>query len=85
MTATTTRRPNARGEPGGTWNRHGTSALEFPGAPILIAFLTNSDRLFKHAPVVGRSLARAAVGEGLAPSLHPEAKLGAELFETTRR
>ncbi len=40
--------------------------------------------LFKHAPALGRELARAALGEGLAPSLHPEAKLGAELFEPSR-
>ena len=37
---------------------------------------------FKHAPALGRALARAALGEGLAPSLQPEAKLGAGLFES---
>jgi len=33
--------------------------------------------LFKHAPWVGRALAGAALGDGLEPILHPEAKLGA--------
>jgi sarcosine oxidase len=42
------------------------------------------NRLFKHAPALGRALARAALGEGIAPSLQPEARLGAELFETSR-
>jgi sarcosine oxidase len=36
----------------------------------------------KHAPALGRAPGRAALGGGLAPSLHPEARLGAELFES---
>ena len=62
------------------WHPDGFAAWEVGG---LVIFAGN--RLFKHAPAIGRALARAAVGDGLAPSLHPEAKLGAELFETTRR
>jgi sarcosine oxidase len=62
------------------WHPDGFAAWEVGG---LLIFAGN--RLFKHAPAIGRALARAAVGDGLAPSLHPEAKLGAELFETTRR
>jgi sarcosine oxidase len=41
--------------------------------------------LFKHAPALGRALANAALGEGLAPQLHPEARLGAELFDSARQ
>ncbi|HUA71672.1 MAG TPA: FAD-binding oxidoreductase [Solirubrobacteraceae bacterium] len=62
------------------WHPDGFAAWEVGG---LLVFAGNN--LFKHAPAIGRSLARAAVGEGLAPSLYPEAKLGAELFEATRR
>ena len=62
------------------WSPDGFAAWEVGG---LVIFAGN--RLFKHAPAIGRALARAAVGDGLAPSLHPEARLGAELFETTRR
>jgi sarcosine oxidase len=47
----------------------------------LLIFAGN--HLFKHAPALGRALARAGLGEGVAPSLHPEARLGAELFETS--
>ena len=36
-------------------------------------------------PAVGRDLARAALGEGLASQLRPEARLGAELFESVRQ
>jgi sarcosine oxidase len=35
------------------------------------------NNLFKHAPALGRALAAAALGEGLAPALRPQAKLGA--------
>jgi sarcosine oxidase len=62
------------------WSPDGFAAWEVGG---LLIFAGN--RLFKHAPAIGRALARAAVGDGLEPSLHPEAKLGAELFETARR
>ncbi|MET9019679.1 FAD-binding oxidoreductase [Actinopolymorpha sp. NPDC004070] len=34
------------------------------------------NNLFKHAPALGRALARAAVGEELAADLRPEARLG---------
>lgn len=36
------------------------------------------NNLFKHAPALGRALARAARGERLAPNLDPRAKLGVE-------
>ena len=62
------------------WSPDGFAAWEIGG---LLIFAGN--RLFKHAPAIGRALARAAVGDVLEPSLHPEARLGAELFETTRR
>jgi sarcosine oxidase len=62
------------------WHPDGFAAWEVGGLVILAG-----NRLFKHAPAIGRALARAAVGDGLAPSLLPEAKLGAELFEAARR
>ncbi len=62
------------------WSPDGFAAWEV--GPLLI-FAGN--RLFKHAPAIGRALARAAVGDGLEANLHPEAKLGAELFEAGRR
>ena len=37
------------------------------------------NNLFKHAPALGRALAGAALGDGLEPILHPEAKLGMPL------
>jgi sarcosine oxidase len=62
------------------WHPDAFAAWEVGG---LLIFAGN--RVFKHAPAIGRALAHAAVGERLAPSLHPEAKLGAELFETSSR
>ncbi len=59
------------------WHEDGFAAWELDG--LLIAAGNN---LFKHAPAVGQALARAALGDGLAPALHPEAKLGAELFDS---
>jgi sarcosine oxidase len=60
---------------------------ELPWHPDAIAvweagglLMVAGNNLFKHAPFLGRALARAALGKGLAPSLHPQAKLGAELF-----
>ena len=53
------------------WSPDGFAAWELGGLLILAG-----NHLFKHAPAVGRELARAALGEGLAPSLHPEARLG---------
>ena len=61
------------------WSPDGFAVWEVGGLLILAG-----NRLFKHAPALGRALARAALGDGVAPSLHPEARLGAELFETSR-
>jgi sarcosine oxidase len=61
------------------WHPDGFAAWELGGLLVL-----GGNHLFKHAPALGRALARAALGEGLAPQLHPEARLGAELFESVR-
>ncbi|MBV9807389.1 MAG: FAD-binding oxidoreductase [Solirubrobacterales bacterium] len=61
------------------WHPDGFAVWEL-GALVILA----GNHLFKHAPALGRALARAALGEGLAPQLHPEARLGAELFESVR-
>ena len=61
------------------WSPDGFAVWEVGGLLIL-----GGNHLFKHAPALGRSLARAALGDGVEPSLHPEARLGAELFETSR-
>ena len=61
------------------WHPDGFALWELEGLLILAG-----NHLFKHAPALGHALARAALGEGLAPQLHPEAKLGAELFESVR-
>jgi len=58
------------------WHPDGFAAWELGGLLIL-----GGNHLFKHAPALGRALARAALGEGLAPQLHPDARLGAELFD----
>jgi sarcosine oxidase len=60
------------------WSPDGIAAWEVGGLLIVAG-----NNLFKHAPALGRALARAALGEGLAPSLHPRAKLGGEMFVTT--
>jgi sarcosine oxidase len=60
------------------WSVDGIAVWETGG---LVAVSGNN--LFKHAPVLGQALARAALGEGLAPDLHPEAKLGAERLQVT--
>jgi sarcosine oxidase len=57
----------------------GFAAWELGGLLILAG-----NHLFKHAPALGRALAKAALGDGLAPQLHPEARLGAELFDSVR-
>ncbi|MBV9607036.1 MAG: FAD-dependent oxidoreductase [Solirubrobacterales bacterium] len=62
-----------------TWHEDGFAAWELGG--LLIAAGNN---LFKHAPELGRVLADAALGDGIPPQLHPEAKLGAERFESVR-
>lgn len=61
------------------WHEDGFAAWELGGLLVLAG-----NHLFKHAPALGRALASAALGEGLAPVLHPEAKLGAERFESVR-
>jgi sarcosine oxidase len=61
------------------WSADAFAVWELGGLLILAG-----NHLFKHAPAVGRDLARAALGEGLAPHLHPEARLGAELFDSVR-
>lgn len=61
------------------WHPDGFAVWERGGLLILAG-----NHLFKHAPALGRALARAALGDGLAPILHPEARLGAELFEPSR-
>ena len=61
------------------WSPDAFAVWELGGLLIL-----GGNHLFKHAPAVGRTLATAALGEGLAPGLTPEAKLGAELFESVR-
>jgi hypothetical protein len=38
------------------------------------------NNLFKHAPALGRALARAATGDGLTATLRPQSKLGATMF-----
>lgn len=56
---------------------------ELPWSPDAFAvwqadglFFVAGHNLFKQAPALGRDLAKAAVGEGLASELRPEAKLG---------
>jgi sarcosine oxidase len=61
------------------WSPDGIAVWEAGG---LLAVAGNN--LFKHAPALGRALARAALGEGLARSLRPQAKLGAEILATGR-
>ena len=39
-------------------------------------FFVAGHNLFKHAPWLGRELARAALGNGLAGELRPDARLG---------
>ena len=62
------------------WSPDAFAVWELGGLLVL-----GGNHLFKHAPAVGRALAGAALGEGLAPQLHPEARLGAELFESGRQ
>ena len=61
------------------WHPDGFAVWEL-GALLILG----GNHLFKHAPAVGRALARAALGGGLPAHLHPEARLGAELFESVR-
>jgi sarcosine oxidase len=52
---------------------HDAFAVWESGALLAVA----GNNLFKHAPALGRELARAALGEPLRDELRPEAKLGA--------
>ncbi|MGW0230842.1 NAD(P)/FAD-dependent oxidoreductase [Actinopolymorpha singaporensis] len=47
-----------------------------PEGPAGQVLFVAGNNLFKHAPALGRALARAAVGEELAADLRPEARLG---------
>jgi len=60
------------------WSPDGIAAWEADGLLVVAGH-----NLFKHAPVLGRCLARAALGEGLPGRLRAEAKLGAESLGTT--
>lgn len=62
------------------WSPDGFAVWETGGL-----FVLAGNHLFKHAPALGQALAAAALGGGVPPSLRPDAKLGAELFETSRR
>jgi sarcosine oxidase len=62
------------------WSPDAFAVWELGGLLILAG-----NHLFKHAPALGRALARAARGEGLAPSLHPEARLGVDLYDSVRQ
>jgi sarcosine oxidase len=57
------------------WHPDGIAVWEAGGLLILAG-----GNMFKHAPLLGRRLARAALGQGLSESLHPQANLGAERF-----
>jgi sarcosine oxidase len=53
------------------WSEDGMAVWDVDGA-LFVA----GHNLFKQAPLLGRALARAAVGEGLQPDLAPAARLG---------
>jgi sarcosine oxidase len=59
------------------WSPDGVAVWE-AGAILFVA----GNNLFKHAPALGRALARAAVGDGLIATLRPQSKLGAALRAT---
>lgn len=61
------------------WSPDGIAVWQAAGLLVVAG-----NNLFKHAPVLGRALARAALGDGLAPHLHPQAKLGADLVVASR-
>jgi sarcosine oxidase len=54
-----------------SWGDDGLAVWEAEG----ISFVAGNN-LYKHAPALGRALARAALGAGLAEELRPEARLG---------
>jgi sarcosine oxidase len=57
------------------WHPDGIAVWEAEGLLILAG-----GNMFKHAPLLGRRLAHAVLGEGVPESLHPQANLGAERF-----
>ena len=57
------------------WSPDGIAAWEADG----LLFVAGNN-LFKHAPALGRALARVAVGDGLTATLRPQSKLGADVF-----
>jgi len=57
------------------WSPDGIAAWE-AGGLLFVA----GNNLFKHAPALGRALARAALSDGLTATLRPQAKLGATVF-----
>jgi sarcosine oxidase len=61
------------------WSRDGIAVWEADGLLVVAG-----NNLFKHAPALGRALARAALGDDLDPRLRPQAKLGAEILGATR-
>jgi sarcosine oxidase len=61
------------------WSADGVAVWE---AGRLLFVVGNN--LFKHAPALGRAVARAAIGEGLMATLHPRSKLGAPLITASR-
>jgi sarcosine oxidase len=54
------------------WSHDAIAVWQRDGMTFLVG-----NNLFKHAPALGRALARAALGEGLHDDLKPEARLGA--------
>jgi sarcosine oxidase len=60
------------------WSPDGIAAWEADG----LLFVAGNN-LFKHAPALGRALARAALGDGLTAALRPQSKLGAAVFRAT--
>jgi sarcosine oxidase len=57
------------------WNPDAIAVWQAEGLLIVAG-----NNLFKHAPLLGRSLAGGTLGEGMPPSLDPKAQLGAERF-----
>jgi sarcosine oxidase len=57
------------------WHPDGIAVWEAEGLLILAG-----GNMFKHAPLLGRRLARAALGDGVPEGLLPQANLGAERF-----
>jgi sarcosine oxidase len=57
------------------WSPDGIAVWEAGG----LRFVAGNN-LFKHAPALGRALAREAVGDGLTAILRPQSKLGATVF-----